>query len=104
MLEAEKVCRIESGISGEAGERIVSKGVFVMSERGNAPGPPWSWQPSLQKLTEEAGVNFDEFIEYLREGVTDEAMAQKFHVSVQTIADLREHFERYGIDSVIGQD
>lgn len=77
---------------------------LAMSERGNAPGPPWSWQPSLQRLAEEAGISFDEFIECLREGLGDEAVAQKFNVSVQTIADLREHFERYGIDSVIGQD
>ncbi|MGB9792023.1 MAG: helix-turn-helix domain-containing protein [Thermacetogeniaceae bacterium] len=75
-----------------------------MPDEGNGFGPPWSWQPSLRELTEEAGVDFDEFLRCLRDGAADEAMAQKFNISVQTIANLREHFERYGIDSVIGQD
>lgn len=74
-----------------------------MANKG-APGPPWGWQPSLQAMVEEAGVNFDDFIDCIRDGATDEEMARKFGVSMETIVCLRDHFERYGIDSVMGQD
>lgn len=85
-------------------ERLNIKEVNDVMVNKGAPGPPWGWQPSLQAMAEEAGVNFDDFIDYIRDGATDEEMAWKFGVSVETIACLRDRFERYGIDSVMGQD
>lgn len=67
-------------------------------------GPPWSTQVSLQEMVEDVGGNFDKFIYLLSVGMTDEEIAAKTAMSVKTIGQFREHFERYGIDSVMGQD
>jgi hypothetical protein len=65
---------------------------------------PWSTQPSLKLKTDEVGIDFDLFIEGLREGRSDAEMADAFEVPAGTVANLREHFMRYGVDSVQGQD
>jgi len=65
---------------------------------------PWSTQPSLQVKTAEVGVDFDRFIDGLRLNRTDAEMAREFGVPVGTIANLRAHFMRFGVDSVQGQD
>ncbi|OEH86631.1 hypothetical protein BHU72_10270 [Desulfuribacillus stibiiarsenatis] len=67
-------------------------------------GAPWGWQESLQAKTEEVKVNFDEFIECLKLNMSDEEMANLFHVPEKTIFHLRNHFEKYGIDSMVGWD
>lgn len=67
-------------------------------------GPPWGLQPSLKALVEDAGIDFDSFIAALEEGVTDEEMAVQFNVSENAIKYFKEHFEKYGLDSVMGQD
>lgn len=65
---------------------------------------PWSLQPSLKLKTDEVGIDFDIFIRRLAENRTNEDMAREFGVPVETIANLREHFIRFGVDSVMGQD
>lgn len=65
---------------------------------------PWSTQPSLKIKAEEAGVDFDAFIEGLRNNCSDAEMANEFGVPKATISNLREQFMRYGVDSVQGQD
>lgn len=65
---------------------------------------PWSTQPSLKLKCDEVGVDFDRFIEDLRLDWSDEDIAHEFDVPVGTIMNLREHFMRFGIDSVQGQD
>lgn len=67
-------------------------------------GPPWGWQPSLEQMTGEAGIDFDRFMELLEQQVTDEEIAAAFQVSPLTVKNLRAHFEAFGIDSVHGQD
>ena len=67
-------------------------------------GPPWSLQPSLQLMLEEAGLEFDKFLEDIKNGKTNDEIAQQTGVSREVISNLREHFEKYGIDSVMGQD
>jgi hypothetical protein len=67
-------------------------------------GPPWSSQISLKEMVEDVGINFDKFIDYLAGGKTDEEIAAETGVSVKSIGQFREHFEQYGIDSVMGQD
>jgi len=75
----------------------------AMENRGS-PGPPWGWQPSLQAMVEEMGIDFDGFIARLKDGATDKEMAEEFGVSTKAISHFRDHFERFGIDSVMGQD
>ena len=67
-------------------------------------GPPWSLQPSLQLMLEEAGLEFDKFLEDIKNGKTDDEIAQQTGVSREVISNLREHFEKYAVDSVMGQD
>jgi hypothetical protein len=67
-------------------------------------GPPWGLQPSLKALVEDAGIDFDSFIAAIEEGLTDEETALRFGVTENTVKYLREHFEKYGLDSVMGQD
>lgn len=75
-----------------------------MREDYQSFGPPWGWQPSLEAMVEDVGIDFDEFIQSLKNNESDEEMASRFGQSVATICRLRDHFERFGIDSVIGQD
>lgn len=67
-------------------------------------GPPWAWQPGLKSLVEEAGIDFDAFIEGLKNGESDLQLASRFGASQTAVRHFREHFEKYGIDSVTGQD
>lgn len=66
--------------------------------------PPWSRIPSLAEMTWEAGIDFDCFIECIKEGRSIEQMAEQFKVSPVTIEALQDHFFRYGISSVMGGD
>ncbi len=66
--------------------------------------PPWSRIPSLNEMTRDAGVDFDEFIACIKDDVSIQEMSQKFKVSESTINLLKEHFIHYGISSVIGGD
>lgn len=65
---------------------------------------PWSSQPSLKEMTLDVGVDFDRFIEGLKNNRSDMEMAGELGVSPKTITHLRSHFERYGIQSIEGQD
>lgn len=65
---------------------------------------PWSTEPSLKSKTEEVGIDFDQFIEGLKENKTDAEMAEEFDVTEKLIYHLRDHFTRYGIGSIMGQD
>ncbi|NLJ72955.1 MAG: helix-turn-helix domain-containing protein [Syntrophomonadaceae bacterium] len=66
--------------------------------------PPWSRTESLPEMTAEAGVDFDDFIAAIKNDLSIEEMSEKFEVSQPTISQLKEHFYRYGISSVIGGD
>jgi len=65
---------------------------------------PWSTEPSLKAKTEEVGVDFDTFIEGLKNNKTDAKMASEFGVSSTVIGHLRDHFMRKGLGSIMGQD
>jgi len=65
---------------------------------------PWGIGPSLKEMTDEAGIDFDSFIDSLKNNLSDQEMAQKFNVSEKTIISLRDHFTTRGLDSVMGQD
>ncbi|MEA1960005.1 MAG: helix-turn-helix domain-containing protein [Bacillota bacterium] len=66
--------------------------------------PPWSRTQSLQELTSEAGINFDAFIDCMKENKSIDEMAKQFQVQNETIESLEEYFLKYGISSVIGGD
>lgn len=65
---------------------------------------PWTTEPSLVTKTEEVGIDFDKFIEGLKNDKTDAEMAEEFGVTKKTISYLREHFMTHGVGSTMGQD
>ncbi|KUO52243.1 MAG: histidine kinase [Desulfitibacter sp. BRH_c19] len=65
---------------------------------------PWSLQPSLKQMTEEVGINFDDFIKCLKDNKSDMEMSHEFSVDDEIIKHLKEHFEKYGVQSIVGQD
>ncbi len=67
-------------------------------------GPPWGTQPSLKAMVEDIGVDFDIFFDGLKNGKTDDELASQLGASTEAIRTFREHFVKYGIDSVMGQD
>lgn len=72
--------------------------------QGTGSWPPWGCGPGLKEMTQEVGVDFDRFIECLKLNRTDAEMAEELAVSEKAIACLRERFDRYGLDSVMGGD
>lgn len=65
---------------------------------------PWSTEPSLKFKAEEVGIDFDLFIDGLKNNRLDSEMAMEFGVSEKTIEYLRDHFMTHGVGSVMGQD
>lgn len=65
---------------------------------------PWSTGPSLKQKTDEVGVDFDRFIEGLKNNLSDTEMAAEFGVSEKAVSHLRDHFMSKGIGSIMGQD
>ncbi|MBC7347477.1 MAG: helix-turn-helix domain-containing protein [Clostridia bacterium] len=65
---------------------------------------PWAREPSLKEKAREVGVDFDRLIRLLGEGRSDAEMAADFGVPPPVVAHLRQHFERYGLASIVGQD
>ena len=55
-------------------------------------------------MCEEAGVDFDSFIEDLKIGANLDDMVSKYGISMETISLLQEHFMKYGLSSVMGGD
>ncbi|MBC7326040.1 MAG: helix-turn-helix domain-containing protein [Moorella sp. (in: Bacteria)] len=53
-------------------------------------------------MAAEAGVDFDRFLAGLAGNRSDTEMAAEFGVEPRVIFRLRDHFERYGIHSIMG--
>lgn len=66
--------------------------------------PPWSRIPSLEEMSREAGIDFDQLLEAFKEDLSVAAIAQRFAVDEETAACLRDHFQHYGVASVMGGD
>ncbi len=65
---------------------------------------PWSTEPSLKEMAEEAGVDVGGLIEGIKNEHTDEEIASDLGVSEKLVCHLRNRFYSHGIDSVMGQD
>ena len=65
---------------------------------------PWSTEPSLKAMTEEVGIDFNHFIDMLKNDKSDMEMAKEFEVTEKTVYYLRDHFVHYGLGSIMGQD
>ncbi len=65
---------------------------------------PWSSEPSLKEMTREAGVDFDRFIEGIKDNKSNAEIAQELSVSEDLIYHLKDHFYTHGVHSIMGQD
>lgn len=64
----------------------------------------WSTQPSLKQVAAEVGVDYSELVDRFAVDKNDMEIAEEFGVSTKVINHLRDHFERYGLGSIMGQD
>ncbi|QGG48249.1 hypothetical protein [Heliorestis convoluta] len=67
-------------------------------------GAPWGIRPSLVDMTHEVGIDFDKFIDGIAKDRSDTEMAEELGVNAKTIGHLKNHFWRYGINDIQGQD
>ena len=65
---------------------------------------PWSTQPSLKTIASEAGIDENDLIAGIKEGKSDAEIAAELDVTEKLIQNLRDHFMRYGLGSIMGQD
>lgn len=65
---------------------------------------PWDRGLSLQDKAREIGVDFDRLVAGLARKATDAEMAAELGLPPESVANLRRHFQRYGLHSVEGQD
>jgi hypothetical protein len=72
--------------------------------KSNTTHAPWSEDASLKDKTFEAGVDYNQFIDKLRERASDSDMAKFFDVKEATISNLRWQFEEFGVNSIQGRD
>ncbi len=66
--------------------------------------PPWSRAEALPEMTAQAGIDYDEFVDWMFDDHSLEELTQHFQVSEKTIISLREQFIHCGISSVVGGD
>ncbi|NLB18168.1 MAG: helix-turn-helix domain-containing protein [Syntrophomonadaceae bacterium] len=60
--------------------------------------------PSMREMATELGIDYDELIESFSEDRTPQEMATKFDISNEMAANLKEHYYKFGISSVMGGD
>lgn len=86
------------------GRLTPKKEVPLMKDNNGGSFPPWSRTVSLPEMLKEAGIDYDEFIEAIKNDVSPAEIAKKLKVSEDTVIQMTEYFYRYGISSVIGGD
>ncbi|MDW7673095.1 MAG: hypothetical protein SCK28_01025 [Bacillota bacterium] len=74
----------------------------VALHAGETPSAPWGMEPSLEAMCEEAGVNFEKFLAYVKDNKSVPEMAEELGVKELTVSSLQDHFISHGIDSVAG--
>ncbi|HEX3033247.1 MAG TPA: helix-turn-helix domain-containing protein [Bacillota bacterium] len=67
-------------------------------------GAPWSLRPSFEAVCRDAGVDYNRFIRGQKENRADNELAVELGVSPTLITNLRKRWEKYGLDSMQGQD
>lgn len=65
---------------------------------------PWSSEPSLKEMAHEVGVDFDRFIDGIKDDKSDSEMSKELDVPEKLIYHLRDHFYTHGVHSIMGQD
>lgn len=65
---------------------------------------PWEAGPNLKEMTDEIGIDFDRFIEFIGANKSDSEIAEELGVSEKAINCLKNHFYTKGLGSTVGQD
>ena len=59
--------------------------------KGQGSFPPWSRIHSLDEMSREAGVDFDELLDCIKNGKSKEEIEEEFRVSEETVESLHQH-------------
>jgi len=55
-------------------------------------------------MAEEVGIDFDDLVEAIKEDQDPRQMAARFEISEELAGNLKDHFYKYGVSSVMGGD
>ncbi len=58
----------------------------------------------MKEMAEEVGIDFDDLVEAIREDLNPRQLAARFEISEELAGNLKEHFYKYGVSSVMGGD
>lgn len=65
---------------------------------------PWNAGLSLKDVAQDLNINYNDFIDQLKENKNDKDIADNLKVAEEIVYHLRQQFERFGLDSIQGQD
>lgn len=58
----------------------------------------------MKEMAEEVGIDFDDLVEAIKEDQDPRQMAARFEISEELAGNLKDHFYKYGVSSVMGGD
>ncbi|MGI6548825.1 MAG: helix-turn-helix domain-containing protein [Syntrophomonadales bacterium] len=58
----------------------------------------------MKEMAEEVRIDFDDLVEAIGEDLSPQQIAARFQISEELAGDLKDHFYKYGISSVMGGD
>lgn len=71
----------------------------------DAKGPPWGAEQSMKSACEEAGVDYDNFIQQIQSGASDAEAASELGVQEATLSNLKDRFFKMdAVNGNVGQD
>jgi len=60
--------------------------------------------PSLKEMADEVMIDFDELVQAIGEDLSPRQIAARFQISEELAGNLKDHFYKYGVSSVMGGD
>ncbi len=58
----------------------------------------------MKEMAEEVMIDFDDLVSAIQEDLSPRQMALRFKISEELAGELKDHFYKYGISSVMGGD
>lgn len=86
----------------KATTKAVKGGKFVVEDF--ASRIPICPELSLKEKANEENVDYNEFLNHLKNQKSDQEMADELGITAKTAEHLRKHFETVGVHSLLGQD
>ncbi len=87
---------------GKLSLKLLKGGKFVVDDF--ASRIPICPELSLKEKSTEENVDYNEFLNHLKNQKSDQEMADELGITPKTAEHLRKHFETVGVHSLLGQD